>query len=475
MGEAKTATYTEFQFGFVIAALVIALTAGFGYAAVLAASIGLQFSVGNWWAAMLQSHGHAQLMGWTGLFIIGVSLYFVPRLAGTPLKHPNLLPWTLFLLSAGILLRVICQPLLALSDSNGSGLILRVLLVLSALAEIGGVAAYLALLIGTLRGVAERRRAFQAVRIFFLLSVSGWVCHTAIVSCLTLNAAYRGVPLVSMGWNRLASDLFISLVLIPVAMAVSARTFPLYLRLPPIDWHVQNVGLVYLTSLLLQHATTVAQLSGHFVDHAVELRLIGSTGFCLKGSALIYFTWKLDLHLRRRPQWTVNRIGKPGPERRPTRPGLPDYGEFGPFELLLYGAYTGLAFAAILELITGVYGLAGLASFADPDAIRHTYLTGFISLLILGMAPRMVPGFLHKRRVAYPRMVLHTFWMAVTTAVFRVTPLLLADVLEEVPWGLAGARISFGFSGILGWSAVALLALNLLATWRLEPDERGES
>ena len=38
MTESKTASYAEFQFGFVIAAITIALTAGFGYAAVLAIS-----------------------------------------------------------------------------------------------------------------------------------------------------------------------------------------------------------------------------------------------------------------------------------------------------------------------------------------------------------------------------------------------------------------------------------------------------
>ena len=109
---------------------------------------------------------------------------------------------------------------------------------------------------------------------------------------------------------------------------------------------------------------------------ALRIRLTGFAGLCLKGGALLYFTWQLDLHLLRRLPWTVSRLGKPGPERRPTRPGLPDYGEFGSFELPLFGAYTGLAIAASLEFVTGLFGIAGWTSFADPDAIRHTYLGG---------------------------------------------------------------------------------------------------
>lgn len=347
---------------------------------------------------------------------------------------------------------------------------LRIILGASALFEAAGVAGYLTLLIGTIRGVAVRRRAFHSVRIFLILTVMGWICHTTLVSFLTLSASWTGEPLVNLGWNRLAIDLFVSLVPVPIAMAVSARTFPLYLRLPAIDWPANRVGAVYLVALLLIHLSSIIQL-GRLIDgYAYQIRMISAIGFCLKGAALLVFTWKLDLHLRRRPPWTVNRIGEPGPERRPTRPGLPDYGEFGAFELLLFGAFTALALAAGLELVTGLAGLAGWTSFADPDAIRHTYLAGFVSMLILGMAPRMIPGFLHKRQVAYPRMVLWTFWLSVTAALFRIGPLFLADVLDALPWGMIGATTAFGLSGILGWAAVALLGWNLLATRNLKMD-----
>ena len=426
--------------------------------------------MGNWWAAVLQSHGHAQLLGWTGLFIVGVSLYFLPRLAGRPLRYPRLLPWTLLLLTSGIVFRTTAQPLLTLSLPISLHQGLRVVLGISALLEAAGVVGYLTLLIGTIRGVAARRQAFHSIRIFLILSVTGWICHTAIVSFLILRAAWAGESLVDIGWNRLAIDLFVSLVHVPVAMVISARTFPLYLRLPAIDWPINRVGVVYLFALLLIHLSSITRLGGLIDGYANQIRMISAIGFCLKGSVILVFTWKLDLHLRRRPPWTVNLMGEPGPERRPTRPGLPDYGEFGAFELLLFGAFTALAIAAGLELVTGLAGLAGWTSFADPDAIRHTYLAGFVSMLILGMAPRMIPGFLRKRQVAYPRMVLWTFWLSAAAALFRVGPLFLADVLEALSWGMIGATTAFGLSGILGWSAVAILGWNLLSTWNLEAD-----
>jgi len=56
---------TGFAIGFIWAALSIALTMGF--------------------ASFIQVHGHVQLLGWTGLFIISISLHFIPRLIGAPI------------------------------------------------------------------------------------------------------------------------------------------------------------------------------------------------------------------------------------------------------------------------------------------------------------------------------------------------------------------------------------------------------
>lgn len=166
MSDSTKRSHAPFHFGFVLASLSVALTVGFGYAAVLAVLIGFQLPMGSWWVAMLQAHGHAQLLGWIGLFIIGVSLYFLPRLAGTPLRHPRLLAWILSLLAAGIFLRAVSQPLLTagLDDPIHTGL--RWTLGISALLETAGVFCYIFLLVITLRSAAPDRPALQTVRIF---------------------------------------------------------------------------------------------------------------------------------------------------------------------------------------------------------------------------------------------------------------------------------------------------------------------
>ena len=78
----------------------------------------------------------------------------------------------------------------------------------------------------------------------------------------------------------------------------------------------------------------------------------------------------------------------------------------------------------------------------------------------------MVPGFLHKRKVAFPGLVIATFYLATAAAIFRIAPLLLAEILDRVPHGLPASMTAFGLSGLLGWLAAAVLAYNLWVTWR---------
>ncbi len=464
MSENEKRAHSPFHFGFVLASLAVALTVGFGYAAVLAVLIGFQWSMGPWWVAMLQAHGHAQLLGWIGLFIIGVSLYFLPRLAGTPLRHPRLPAWILSLLATGIFLRAASQPLLAAGPGEPIHTGLRWSLGFSALLETAGVFCYLFLLVGTLRSAAPDRPALRSVRIFLAIAVAGWGFYSLLSGALAFQAGFGDNPLLHIAWNRFGIELFTGFVILPTAMAFSVRTFPLYLRLPAVRWPVARYGQVYLLALILIHAPVLAQLTGtSFASSVAHLSPIGKV---LRGGILLLFIWKLDILFRWYPPWTVHRIGEPGPDRRPTRPGLPDYGEFGRFELLLYAAYVFLALAALVELLDGVLVLFRRTSPFDPDALRHLHLAGFITLLLLGMAPRMVPGFLHKRKVAFPGLVVATFVIATAAALCRIAPLLLAEILHRVPGGLTVSMIAFGISGVLGWLAAVVLAYNLLKTWR---------
>ena len=99
------------------AALLLGVGGGFILATILTLTYALAVPLGPWWTALAQAHGHLQLYGWAGLFVLGVAFHFLPRLRGTPLAAPWLVPWILGLQIAGLLLRALGQPLVTTTQS----------------------------------------------------------------------------------------------------------------------------------------------------------------------------------------------------------------------------------------------------------------------------------------------------------------------------------------------------------------------
>ena len=197
------------------------------------------------------------------------------------------------------------------------------------------------------------------------------------------------------------------------------------------------------------------------------VQALGSLGMIVKGGIILWFTWELDVLTRRRPVERPARFLQSGPDRPPTRPGLPDFGEFGRFELLVYSAYTWLVLAASSEIVDGLSALAGFSHPVGADAVRHMYLVGFITLLILGVSVRMLSGFLKKKAVASPALVEATFWLGNISVVFRVLLLVLPPaLLGPIPAIGSLIRGAFGLSGLIALAAVMCLALNLWRTAR---------
>ncbi len=192
---------------------------------------------------------------------------------------------------------------------------------------------------------------------------------------------------------------------------------------------------------------------------------ISSLGMVLKGAIVVWFVWQLDLLTRRHDPWTVKREVQPLPERRLTRPGLPDNGEFGRFERLVYAAYTWLVLAAFFEILLGATALFGYPPPISGDAIRHMYLVGFITHLIFGVSVRVIPGLLMKKRLASAPLVDATLWLGSTAVVCRVLPLMIpSGLFETIPASVGVAQAAFAFSGMIGLGAVVCLATNLWKT-----------
>jgi hypothetical protein len=369
-------------------------------------------------------------------------------------------------MATGLFLRAFGQPALSLMQGQPGFDALKWLLGGSGLLEGIGVWFYLLLLLRTLRGGGDfsMQPAFKAVRPFFGMMAAGWLLYGWVNIFLLVDMMLHRQVVVQQAWNEFAIQSFIGLVLVPVALAHSVRLFPLYLALPAPTWPVRGTAYTYLLAIGLQLVPTIPPLQRLGYG---AMQFLSSVGMMLKGGAILWFVWELDLLTRRRPIGRPARFLETGPDRPPTRPGLPDYGEFGRFERLVYSAYLWLVLGAVLEILSGGAGLAGYGLPFGTDAVRHIYLLGFVTLLIFGVSVRMLPGFMRKKAVAHPVLVETTFWLGNVAAVCRILPLVLPSALVEIlPLITPLTQTAFAFSGILGVSAVACLAANLWRTAR---------
>ncbi len=134
---------------------------------------------------------------------------------------------------------------------------------------------------------------------------------------------------------------------------------------------------------------------------------------------------------------------------------------YGPFVALVASAYLWAILAAALLIVDGLTLLFTGAPFFALDAIRHSLAIGFITLLICGIAPRMLPGFSGKK-IASPALVSATLWLGNSAALLRVGSILLAPLLIAINVaGVSLYAILFGISGPIGLALVICLTVNL--------------
>ncbi len=450
---------------FILAAIGIALTAGFGYAALLAAAMALRVPLQPWWSWTVMAHGHAQLFGWMGLFILGVGLFFLPRLRNVKLQRPELAGPALLSFALGILLYSLALPALAFAmqgdEISPVSLLLRLVLFGSGLSEIAAMLLVAQMLVATMRSAQPLLPGAPAYPVmpFILLAISSFAAALVANLLLAAGIALGGTSFDAVSLDTAVIQLMLYGLAIPMAFVFAVRNLPLYLRLaaPPRQrlWHL---AAAYTLALVLR----LAAIAAGALELSTIANWLGGTGAIIASACILLFVWQLDL-LHRRPPWTVDRAPNTRPDldylRKPTRKNYPDYGEFGRFELLIYSAFAWLVLTALMNLVRGGSLLLGIPSPIPLDAERHTLTVGFITLLIFGMAVRMLPGFSGKKRIASTRLVLATFILGNLAALFRVVPLMLPS--SDLTMAL------FGISGAIGWIAVAALGVNLCKTWQL--------
>ncbi len=419
---------------FVKTALAVVVTVGCTLGAVNLAAMALAGVTDSEWEAITQAHGHAQIFGWVGLFIMGVAYHVLPRLKATELRGRSLALASYWLVLTGIVLRMVGQPL-AESPSFGG------IVVLSALAELLGVSFFLYVVLATLRGNPASADFWDK----YVVAGAIWFWVTAVATvAISLYTSAAGLDVIPSGLD--APYLHVALMgfVAMMVFGMALRTLPVFMGLKAPN--VRAFDLIFWGLNLSVLLKAGSGWTGYFLGPD-RFAVAGYAGSALEYGSAIAFIYFLGVFSKRKRD-------------------VVEEGASVNYEKFITAAFLWLGVAATMSAAFAAYQAA--TGSAVPHSLvgsyRHALTVGFISMMIIGMASRIIPVFtgvrLHSDLMLLATFVLLNFGNAV-----RVITQPLAD--------LAGGPVflPMGVSGFIEVTALGLFVYNLWRTIDSPADE----
>ena len=362
-------------------------------------------------AAWMEGHGHAQMFGWIGSFILGIGFYSQPARDRSPLR----LPLTCFSLwTVGVALRWLANIYAwhwrTLFPVSAGFELIAVFLFLSAAshhklpASTGG----------------NPKPGMEPWMVSVLLGTVGLTAAVIFnfVECLrlALQGTLLSFPhaldqkyLVLMGWG----------FVVPVVWGFSARWLPAFLAIPKPDASKLRLAL------------------------ALDLLgvLCGVTGWTVAATILLAcgaIVIGLALHLVQRPQGHAKVQG--------IHSSFPSFVRVAYAWLVVAGSMS--IWAAFADRHGGIWG-----------ASRHALTVGFAATMVFSIGPRILPHFAGVRAIFSKRLMFLCLFLLQTGCLLRVSSEPLAyEGFLSVAWKV------LPISGMLELSAILLFAANITLT-----------
>jgi hypothetical protein len=377
----------------------------------------------------IQAHGQAQIFGWVGSFIIGISLFILPRFRGIALASIGLGWCTWALWTAGVTL----HWLVGVGD-----LPVGPLLIASALFELGGYAISQYLLVIAPARAARAAAASgsghapgRARDLGSRLGIAGFsgLGVTLIVNLVGASMAAPGSAAYPPGVDRVLLELCLWAFVLPIALGYSSRFVSRFLGLRPVrGMHTAGDGSAAIDPgrILMGGvaAMALAILAQAFLVAAV-----------LALAFVVLAIWALRIFERAaRPAFVTDVYRH-----------YPAFIRIA-FAWLVIGAAIGLA-AAIAPALSGLAG-----------AGRHAITVGFIALLIFSLGPRLLPPML-QRPLFSRTLMAASLWLLTIGCTMRV-------LSEAVAYGstAAWAWQLLPLSGFVELTAVLIFVFNMAVT-----------
>lgn len=369
-------------------------------------------------AGWIQAHGHAQIFGWIGTFILGIGFYSIPKLR-------RMKPFALWA-------AWICWGLWT------SGIALRwltgvyqwqwqVLLPLSAGFELAAFLIFFKCVSGHRPQDSGKRGLEKWVLVVITASVG--LLATLLVNLgaalfLAIRDASSDLP---PGFDQRFLVLETWGFLVPFVWGFSAKWLPIFLGLRPI----RERGL--LVAVGANSIGVLTALAG-WMTLAVVLLL---SGLCIS-------IWAL-------------RLAEPRQQPAKTK------GVHASFPIFVRSAYLWGIIAAIL----GIWASAFMNSHGIWGASRHALTVGFLATMVFSIGQRILPAFSGMRLLFSTKLMLFSLLLLTIGCLLRVSSEILAYQ------GFAGWAWSWlPVSAVIEMTAVTIFGVNLLLTFLSNPPSK---
>jgi uncharacterized protein involved in response to NO len=372
-------------------------------------------SIGLVSPAWLQAHGHAQVFGWIGSFILGIGFYSIPkfRISERPAFWAAWTCWAMW--TVGVATRWF---------ANIYEVQWRLLLPFSAALELAAFLIFFGVVSQHRPGDAGKSRLEPWVWVVISASLGFLLSLIANLAACIYVAVDGRTPALSHALDQRYIVLITWGFMVPFVWGFSSKWMSIFLGLKPV-----RIRLVF--------SALVVNVLG------VLMSLLG-----WEGIATVLFVAAAVLAIAGLRMFE-------GAAREPKTRGV-----HRSFPLFVRMAYAWLLVAALLGVAATLWDSAG----GIWGASRHALTVGFVAVMVLCVGQRVLPAFAGMRRLWSTRLMFASLFLLALGCILRVSNEMLAyEGYASWAWSVLPV------SAFLELAGITAFAMNTFGTFILEP------